>query len=259
MFEYRFNNLNENFKVIFDLLEISVIEEEIYGENSFIVYSPEMLDDFFIENNIFFQKKVVSDTGWDEKWKEFLRPGKLTENVAYVFDEKDVSRYSKSIIINPALAFGTGNHPTTKIAATLLEEVCSDMNVLDVGCGSGILSILASISGAKKVYGFDNDPVAILNARENILKNGCQNISLWAGEIYALKIKTEVVVANIISSVLLSLKQELYNKSNNYLILSGILLAEKDSFLKEFLNVNISIVKEMTQNEWYGVLLKRCI
>lgn len=259
MFEYRFNNLNENFKVIFDLLEISVIEEEIYGENSFIVYSPEKLDDFFIENKIFFQKKVVFDTGWDEKWKEFLRPGKLTENVAYVFDEKDVSRYSKSIIINPALAFGTGNHPTTRIAANLLEEVCSDMTVLDVGCGSGILSIFASISGAKKIYAFDNDPVAILNARENILKNGCQNISLWAGEIYALKIKTEVVVANIISSVLLSLKQELYNKSNNYLILSGILLAEKDNFLKEFLNVNISIAKEMTQNEWYGVLLKRCI
>ena len=259
MFEYRFNSINENLKSIFDLLGITLVEEEIYGESSFLVYSRESLDDFFVENNLLFRKRTVSDTGWNEKWKEFLRPGKLTESVAYVFDEKDVIFYKKSIIINPALAFGTGNHPTTKIAANLLEKVCFNRTVLDVGCGSGILSIFASISGAKEVYAFDNDPVATLNARENILKNGCQNISLWAGEIQGLKIKTEVVVANIISSVLLSLKHELYNKFNNYLILSGILLSEKEIFLKDFMDESVSIVEEMTQNEWYGVLLERCI
>lgn len=259
MFEYRFENLTENLQGIFGLLDISVIEEEIYGKISFIVYSPEKLDDFFIENSVSFDKKIVSDTGWDEKWKEFLRPGKLTEKIAYIFDEKDAKLYSKSIIINPALAFGTGSHPTTRIAAELLEGVCAGKTVLDVGCGSGILSILASVSGAKYVYAFDNDPVAILNAKENIYKNNCHNILLWAGEIQNLKIKTEVVVANIISSVLLSLREGLYNKSADYMILSGILLTEKDNFMKSFLNDDTTVVKEITQNEWYGVLLKRCI
>jgi len=92
--------------------------------------------------------------------RKFLKPGNLTPHIKYIFEEADRTD-DKAILINPIFAFGTGTHPTTQLAALLLEEVCANKLVLDIGTGSGILSLAARLSGATKVYSFDNDAMAM--------------------------------------------------------------------------------------------------
>lgn len=259
MFEYRVKNLNENIANMLKILQIDIVEEEIYGEVEFIFYHNKDLTP--ILEGIEFSKKEIDETGWQSKWKEYLTPGMLTPNIAYVFDESDKKRYQKSIMINPALAFGTGSHPTTKIAATLVEKLLSNhfcQNMLDVGCGSGILSILASKCGAKRVYGFDIDKVAIFNAKGNVLLNNCENVYLWAGNILSIKkdMKFDIVCANIISNVLLDLKKYLFDMTKKYLVVSGILEDEMENFTKLFYDKKFFLKKTLQIENWSGAVYK---
>jgi len=259
MFEYRVKNLNENIANILKILQIDIVEEEIYGEVEFIFYHNNDLTS--ILKDIEFSKKEIDETGWQDKWKEYLTSGMLTPNVAYVFDESDKKRYKKSIMINPALAFGTGSHPTTKIAATLVEELISNhicQNMLDVGCGSAILSILGSKCGAKNVYGFDIDKVAISNAKGNAVLNNCQNVYLWAGTILSIKkdVKFDIVCANIISNVLFDLKNYLFEMTKKYLVVSGILEEEMENFTKLFYDNKFFLEKTLQIENWFGAVYK---
>ncbi|UOD34424.1 50S ribosomal protein L11 methyltransferase [Deferribacteraceae bacterium V6Fe1] len=259
MYEYRLKVITNELEAALKLLNIDIVEEEIYSEKEYILYSDNKLSDMLQSMNIDFIESSVDTLGWQDKWKEYLKPGLLTENVKYIFDEKDKIDGKKSIFINPSLAFGTGNHPTTKIAAMFLEELAYGNNVLDVGCGSGILSILASITGSVAVYGFDVDKIALSNTAENIALNNRDNIYVWAGGIESIKqnILFDVVCANIISSVLLSIKDELFNHAGKYLVVSGILTDEKDNFLEKFWNNKFNVVKQKEIDNWFGAVFKR--
>ncbi|MBZ4672590.1 50S ribosomal protein L11 methyltransferase [Deferribacterales bacterium Es71-Z0220] len=259
MYEYRLKIITDELEASLKLLDIDIIEEDIYSQKEYIFYSDKKLSDLLESMNLDFVENNVDNLGWQEKWKEYLKPGLLTENVKYIFDEKDKVEGKKSILINPSLAFGTGNHPTTKIAAMLLEELSCGKIILDVGCGSGILSILASISGSVAVYGFDVDKVALSNTSENIALNKCDNIYVWAGGIDSIKqnITFDVVCANIISSVLLNIKDKLFSHAEKYLIVSGILINEKDNFLEKFRNNKFNVLKQMEMDNWFGAVFER--
>ncbi|MBC7197015.1 MAG: 50S ribosomal protein L11 methyltransferase, partial [Deferribacterales bacterium] len=123
MYEYRLKIITDELEASLKLLDIDIIEEDIYSQKEYIFYSDKKLSDLLESMNLDFVENNVDNLGWQEKWKEYLKPGLLTENVKYIFDEKDKVEGKKSILINPSLAFGTGNHPTTKIAAMLLEEL----------------------------------------------------------------------------------------------------------------------------------------
>lgn len=259
MYEYRLNKINNELCNILKILGIDLIEEDIYSKTEYIFYSENKLDSILTSLSLEYSLKEVDSLGWEDKWKEYLRPGQLTENVDYIFDTKDKKEFRKSILINPALAFGTGNHPTTKIAARLLEKVSAGNTVLDVGCGSAILSILASITGAKKVYGFDIDKIAMVNAKENILLNNCKNICLWAGTTESIRqnIQFDVVCANIISSVLIDIGKNLFKHTGKYLVVSGILKSEMEEFLNKFKNSQFSVVETLSIENWFGAIYKR--
>lgn len=259
MYEYRLKVINDELEMVLKLLSIDIIEEEIYSEKEYILYSDKKLSEMLQSMNIDFVESRVDKLGWQDKWKEYLKPGLLTENVKYIFDERDRSEDKKNILINPSLAFGTGNHPTTKIAAYFLEKFAFSNSVLDVGCGSGILSILASISGSFVVYGFDVDKIALSNTVENIALNKCDNIYVWAGGIESIKrgVIFDVVCANIISSVLLSIKNDLFSHTKEYLIVSGILVEEKNNFLEKFRNNDFNLIKQKEIDNWFGAVFKR--
>lgn len=259
MYEYRLKVITEELEMALKLLNIDIIEEEIYSQKEYILYCDNKLSKMLQSMNIDFVENMVDALGWQDKWKEFLKPGLLTENVRYIFDEKDKTDAKKSILINPSLAFGTGNHPTTKIAAMFLEELACGNSVLDVGCGSGILSILASISGSNTVYGFDVDKIALGNTAENIALNNCDNIYVWAGGIESIKqdIIFDVVCANIISGVLLNIRDDLFNHAGKYLIVSGILVDERDSFLEKFRNNDFNLIKQKKIDNWFGSVFER--
>ncbi|MGE4266229.1 MAG: 50S ribosomal protein L11 methyltransferase [Deferribacterales bacterium] len=254
MYEYRFKQLSEESVTTLEDMGIYPIEEDFKGQDiCFVVYYGEGLEDIIKDE--WYQKVEVDETGWDTKWKEFIKPGNLTDTLKYVFD-LDAEPDKETIIINPAMAFGTGTHPTTRCAAKLLEDVVDGKTVADAGCGSGILAIAASKKGAKAVYAFDIDPDALGNTLENIALNRASNVQAWTGGIESLGVKTDVVVANIITSVLNMIHPSVLEIKPEYIVYSGILSEEYEEFMKELDIKDYEIVRTETEAEWCGVQLR---
>lgn len=160
-----------------------------------------------------------------------------------------------NIAIDPALAFGTGHHPTT---ASCLQAVASsvkaDDHVLDVGCGSGILGIAALKLGAV-VDACDTDPVSVENSRENAELNGVAFGALWEGSVNQRSLVYDVVIANIVADVLVMIASDLKKavKPGGTLILSGILDKYEQKVLKAFASMELK--ERIVQDEWVTLLV----
>ncbi|QAR33367.1 methyltransferase domain-containing protein [Geovibrio thiophilus] len=259
MKEYRYFTKNEELEDILFDMELTVIEDDFKNEEVvYIVYADTDLSSVFSRFSVEFTVRDVSETGWEEKWKEFLQPGWLTDNVYCCFDSETAAPSGKAVRIIPALAFGTGTHATTQAAARLLESVAAGRTVADVGCGSAILAITASVCGAEKVYAFDIDDMAMGNARDNIELNGCTNIQAWTGGIESLNEQADVVVANIITGVLKSIHDDVISRKPEYIVYSGILLEEYEEFMSSIDTSGYVTDASAEVKEWKGVRLKRC-
>jgi ribosomal protein L11 methyltransferase len=168
----------------------------------------------------------------------------------------------KTIEIDPETAFGTGQHETTQLSIKSILSINDKVNsFIDVGTGSGILSIVAKKRGFKNIVSLDNDFEACKIAIKNFHKNNFFDFNLFCGslEVLSNKIKFKVVVANIISSILLKLKKKLklIVDKDGYLILSGILDKEFDKFCNNFDLGNFKVIETFKLNEWCALLLKK--
>ncbi|MGA1845667.1 50S ribosomal protein L11 methyltransferase [Deferribacter abyssi] len=257
---YKFKINKDDFYLLEQDEDLSsmVVEEFFKDEKEYNIYSEDDLTEKLKKYNVRFDLQIIKDEDWSIKWKEYLKDGWLTYTTYYThslkqFDDRDV------IYINPSMAFGTGEHPTTKIAARLLETLVKDSVVLEVGAGSGILSIFAAMKGAKKVYACDYDINTFINFKENCQLNNVSNIHMWCGSVDSFKtsVYVDIVVANIVSSVLLAIKDLIFGLNPKFIIFSGILYGERDIFLNEVLN-NYQIDRESIVDGWWGVRLKRC-
>ena len=259
MIEYRLQILPDALRLLLEEAEAFIGEEEFKGQKTYLIYSSDDISDILNELGIPFESKDTEETGWQEKWKEYIQEDYLTDDIYFIFEkDKTFEDNRRTLYINPSLAFGTGTHPTTKIAARLLSKVCSNKSILDVGTGSGILAIAASMDGALHIDAFDIDPMSLDNCLENIKNNNCSNIDAWTGDIADIKDKTyDIVCANIISSVLLAIKDDVNRLTTEYVIYSGILESEFDN-IKDELCKGYQIDERITINEWTGVRLKKC-
>lgn len=259
MIEYRLQILPDALRLLLEEAEAFIGEEEFKGQKTYLIYSSDDISDILNELGIPFESKDTEETGWQEKWKEYIQEDYLTDDIYFIFEkDKTFEDNRRTLYINPSLAFGTGAHPTTKIAARLLSKVCSGKSILDVGTGSGILAIAASMDGALHIDAFDIDPMSLDNCLENIKNNNCSNIDAWTGDIADIKDKSyDIVCANIISSVLLVLKDNINRLTTEYVIYSGILESEFDN-IKDELCKGYQIDERITINEWTGVRLKKC-
>ncbi|MDR0454418.1 MAG: 50S ribosomal protein L11 methyltransferase [Deferribacteraceae bacterium] len=258
MLEYRLSSMPASLKKKLTGQGINIIEEKFNQRKSWLLYVTSNIDRLLNRYEIDYIHQDIKDTGWDTLWRDYIKDGWLTDNVYFCFENKDFRDKRLSIQINPALAFGTGGHSTTQIAARLLERVANRRTVLDIGTGSGILAILASLTGAKKVFACDTDSVAIMNAKENTGLNSRDNIYLWTGgiESFAVKSKPSVVVANIISSVLKCLHPYVLALNPEYIIYSGLTLKEKDKFFSSIPTKGYKPDEILVINEWCGIRFK---
>ena len=165
---------------------------------------------------------------------------------------------SLNIVIDPALAFGTGHHPTT---ATCLQAVSKYVkegtDVCDVGCGSGILAIAAAKLGAQ-VDACDTDEVSVDNTLKNAQLNDVVLRNVWQGSIDKSERKYDVVIANIVADVLIFLQKELKSAlkdEDSLLILSGIMDKYEQRVLASY--DDCEIVERITQDEWVSLVLKK--
>ena len=165
---------------------------------------------------------------------------------------------SLNIVIDPALAFGTGHHPTT---ATCLQAVSKyvkeGMEVCDVGCGSGILAIAAAKLGAQ-VDACDTDEVSVENTLENAKLNEVSLRNVWQGSIDKSEKKYNIVIANIVADVLIFLQRDLkgaLKNENSLLILSGIMDKYEKRVLASY--EDCEVVERITQDEWVSLVLRK--
>ena len=204
------------------------------------------------------------DQSWKDGWKAFFKPAQVSPHIAVraPWVELDVPAGVETIVIEPGMAFGTGLHETTQLCIKAIDKFVSDghiQSMLDVGCGSGVLSIAASKCGVPVVRGVDNDPVCIDVSRENGEFNHV-NAVFDDTDIWDITEKYDLVVANIISSVLMALREDLKNavKPGGHLVLSGILIEEKQDVEDAFLSDSpIRIISETTMGEWCSLVFEK--
>ena len=213
---------------------------------------------------------------WIEQYKKGVAPvavGKFYVRPSWCERSQDPALID--LLIDPALAFGSGHHESTNMCLALLSELTRDgMSALDVGCGSGILSIAMKKLGAK-VSACDTDEQAVAATQQNAEKNGVQIDKIWLGSVSILGERAsslneqgssaaaqpqfDLVVANIIADVILILSADLKKalKPGGKLVLSGILEKYKDRIEQAFSNLNFVQMKK--QNEWLSFVYERKI
>lgn len=205
----------------------------------------------------------LKDDDWAHKWKEFFKPEKITNRIVIKPTWEPYSAQGDEIVIDidPGMAFGTGTHPTTKACLQLIEEVAGYggiSSMLDVGTGSGILSIAAARLGVSKVIGMDIDKTVLKVAEDNVSLNRVgDSVRIADTSLDKITIEFELVVANIIAEELIRLSGLLKGrvKAGGYLILSGI-IAEKGDMVKESFK-ELLLEKEIREGEWVSLLYKK--
>ena len=189
-------------------------EKGLLGYISEALYDKKTLDDklvdFPLENTrIDYTSKWVESKDWNEEWeKNFFQPIIIGDRcVIHSTFHHDIPQAEYDIVINPQMAFGTGHHETTSlIIGELLDNNLQGKSLLDMGCGTSILAILARMRGAVPCTAIDIDEWCVRNSLENIELNGVDRISVFQGDASALKGKGpfDVIIANINRNILLN-------------------------------------------------------
>lgn len=184
-----------------------------------------------------FELRTVADQDWVRLTQSQFEPIRIGKNIWVVPSWHDAPEPNALILeLDPGLAFGTGSHPTTKLCMEWLEvNIRASQSVLDYGCGSGILAMLAKKVGAQRVDGVDIDPQAIISARENTERNHC-DVTFFLPEDFASarpEVRYDVVVANILSGPLKVMAPMLTGRvaDGGWLVLSGVLARQADEVI----------------------------
>ncbi|HET8838853.1 MAG TPA: 50S ribosomal protein L11 methyltransferase [Flavobacteriaceae bacterium] len=232
----------------------SFVEEEngvtayIPSKNSF----PEILKNVSILNSPQFQisytTEEIQPVNWNEEWEKNFQPINI-DGICYIrapFHPKIETRYD--IVIEPKMSFGTGHHATTWLMARyILKEDFKEKTVLDMGCGTGVLAILAEKKGAEKLDAIDIDRWCYENTMENVERNDCTKTTVYEGDAKVLKGKQyDIILANINRNILLE-DLPIYVQSLNR---TGSL------FLSGFYVEDLKIIQDKCQN--LGLLYESC-
>lgn len=208
--------------------------------------------------------KELDDADYSENWKQYFKTLKIGSKIVVkpTWEEYEKNEDDIVIEIDPGMAFGTGSHETTSMCIEALDKYMSQgMEVFDIGCGSGILSIVSAKLGAEKVTAIDLDQMSVKASRENVEHNQVQDIvNVERGnlldKIYG---KADLIVANIVAEVIVEIIKDLndYIKPNGIFITSGI-IQEKIPMVEEvLLDNNFSILEIEGINDWSLIVARR--
>ncbi|TJX68747.1 50S ribosomal protein L11 methyltransferase [Soehngenia saccharolytica] len=207
---------------------------------------------------------VVDESEWEDNWKAFFNTMRIGENIIIKPTwENYLSKASDIVIeLDPGMAFGTGTHETTYMCAQALEKLgVKGKKVFDIGCGSGILSIIAAKLGAKEVIGIDLDMTSVEVAKKNILNNNVSDIvEIRHGDLLSqITDKADVIVMNIVAEIVADVINDLnkYLTGDGIFICSGIIDKKKDIVINALNRNSFDILEINNTNDWICIVAKR--
>ena len=206
----------------------------------------------------------VNEDDWANNWKKYYHPIHVGKNLVIKPSWIDYEKQEDDIVVelDPGMAFGTGTHETTRMCMAHLEKyIDKNSRVLDVGCGSGILSITSLLIGAKEVTGVDIDPVAVKVAIENGEMNNFRapQYNIKRGNLVdEAQGKYDVIVANIIADVIIAVCGDVkqFIADDGVFISSGIICDRKEDVKNAFAKRGYTIVEELEEGEWVSFVCK---
>lgn len=219
------------------------------------------------ENGIKFSVKIAdcATEDWVNNWKQYFHPMPIGQRLLIrpVWEEEYDSNGRIVLDIEPGLAFGTGSHPTTKLCLETLEKyIDKGSTVLDIGCGSGILSIASLLLGAKNALGVDIDSLAVKTAQANALQNGFDESRFTAikGNLSdKVEGKFNVIVANIVADIIMEFNTQVgkFLDDGGVYITGGIIESREDEVLYSFAQNGFEVIERFEEKGWLVFVVKK--
>ena len=213
--------------------------------------------------NQFFDWSIIKEEDWLTSWKKYWAPELVGNHLLILpcwMNINEKFKDKKIIKIDPGAAFGTGSHPSTYLCLEKMENIFfSDKKILDIGSGSGILSVAARLLGAKEVYAVDNDYLAINSTKSNFQLNfgDLNNLNTYLGSFNEVILKNQLtqfdfVLCNILAEVIKGIIPNIYKclRNNGEVIFSGILNSQKDEIIKILIKNDLKLLDVTTKKDW---------
>lgn len=208
------------------------------------------------------KEERIEEKNWNELWEKSREVMRISDGIVIkpTFKEYESAGDEIVITLDPKMSFGTGEHESTKLTLQLMEKyVNGKENVLDVGSGTGILSIAAIKLGAAYAVAVDNDPWCYHNCTENcVLNDVAERIKVFEGEIDIIPGKDfDLVLANIQKNILLLISEKIKTKlkNNGIVILSGLLIKDEKEIISHYNSIGFRLIEKKVMNEWIALVL----
>ena len=244
-------------------VSIFVPEEKNY--NDYIAFLKERFQSLEIDAKI--ELIGLKEEEWSTAWKKYYKPIKVSDRLVIVPMWEDYEAENSEVIVkmDPGMAFGTGTHETTRLVAGLIEKYMKKGDkVLDVGTGSGILSICAAKLGAQACLAYDIDPVAVRVAKENCEKNGCADkiecgVSDLLKDVKIPEGGFDFAVANIVADIIIRLSPDIGRclADDAYYITSGIIDEREADVLDAMSKQNFGLCETVHENGWCAIVFRK--
>ena len=241
------------------------IENRLAALNAYMHSLAELFPDY---PKVTYKADIITDADWSEGWKKYFKPIRVTKNIIIKPTWERYNPVGHDIVIemDPGMAFGTGQHASTRMCLEAIEEILlhakseEKKHVLDVGSGTGILGIAAAKLGANAVVCIDIDKLATEIAMENIKLNHMEDRVVSINkDVAALNETFNLIVANLTAKALIKLRSHIISlvESNGYLIISGIIEQNREDIESHFCTEPFSHRRTLQDKEWLCYVLKK--